>query len=208
MSHRSRRGFTLKELLVVLPLLLVLSGVIYEALISSSRKTATLTAQAQLQEVATITLRRLERDLCTTPAAGLAIHLPASEDDLSIVSLHALVDVDPSGIRTYTPRLRVYVHHPTRGVLVFREWTALPDGTALDPLEPCRPTTEQLLRLATDPNPRERVIAHDVTAFTLTSDAPTGQIGNPLLVRLLLQRHAVSSEIEQFELRRTYTLRN
>jgi len=207
-SRLSRRGFTLKELLVVLPLLLLLSAVTCEALITSSRKTARLTAQAQLQETAIVTLRRLERDLSMTAAAGLAVHLPASEDDLSILSMHCLVDVEPSGIRRYARRLVVYVHHPSRQVLVLRGWDALPDGSALDPLEACRPTTEQLLRLATDPNPRERVVAHDVAAFTVTSDAPSGQIGDPLGVRLLLQRRAVSGEVEQYDLRRTYTLRN
>lgn len=199
---------TLGELLVALPLMLLLSAIVYRGLVSTTRATAKYTAQAQLQELATVTLRRLEQDLSTTPAAGLAVYLPEGEGDPTVVSMHALVDVDANGVRIYADHLKVYVYQPAPSVLVYREWNVLPDGTALDPLEPCRPTTDQLRRMATEPSPRERVVMRDVAAFTLTSDAPAGQIGNPVTLRLLLRRQAVSVEVEEFDLRRVFTLRN
>lgn len=193
---------------MALPLMLLLSAIVYRGLVSTTRATAKYTAQAQLQELATVTLRRLELDLSVTPAAGLAVQQPTSKDDPGIVSMHTLVDVDSNGVRLYANHLKVYAYLPAQGVLVYREWEALPDGTALDPLEPCRPTGELLHRLATDRPTRQRIVMRDVAAFTLTSDAPADQIGTPVKLRLHLRRQAVSAEVEEFDLQRVFTLRN
>lgn len=208
LRHNRRRGITFIELLVALPLMLLLSAVVYRGLVSTTRSTAKYTAQAQLQELATVTLRRLERDLSETPAAGLAIGRPEEAGSPTVISMHALADVDSNGVRIYADHLKGYVYEPAQGLLIYREWRTLPDGTPLDPLEPCRPTPDHLRRMATESIPRERVVMRDVAAFSLTSDAPADQIGDPLTLRILLRRQAVSAEIEEFDLRRVFTLRN
>jgi hypothetical protein len=158
-------------------------------------------------------LQALENDLSSTPAAGVSVRNAQQEGDLAIVTLNRLGGLDPSGVRTCRADLLLYVFDPSRQALFRREWSAAdlaaaPYGVAMDPLEPFRPAPALMRSLALDPNSGERKVSGDVALFEVVSKAPEGFIGNPLTVRLVLERKAVARSKERCELRRTCSLMN
>ncbi|MBM3461534.1 MAG: hypothetical protein FJX76_05485 [Armatimonadetes bacterium] len=199
---------TMQELIIAMPLAMMLLALLVHTLVSSSRRTAQLTAQAQMQETATFILQRIENELATTPAAGVGILHPESPSDPTAISLNRLATVDASGLRTYEDGLVLYVFDPTRKTLVMREFDDAPAGLEMSPIEGFRPGCGDLKRLATQTSPSSRLLASGVAEFKVTSDAPTGHVGSPLTLRLVLERNAIPGQKEVETMERTFTLRN
>lgn len=196
--------------MVVAPLCLLLLTLLYQVLVASSERTARATTQAQLQETAIVILQHIEDDLLITPAAGVSLHAPANEGDITVLCLNQAKTIDAtSGLMVSQPDLLVYTFFPAQGTIVQRRWLPpLPHGITLNPLQSYRVQDALLLSLATDPFPLERVIARDVKLFAINSNAPAGFVGDPLIAHIVLQRQSVPNAVETCDLTRTIVLRN
>lgn len=136
---------TLVELLVASVLALVALGVLISVLLPSLRSSKKIGKRVELQQVATLTLSRLARQLDSTVGTGVAIW----GDSFSI---HPMGGVSGDGQQFFEDYLLVYSWNADEKTLDFREWkdsSVLINGPYAPPPDVLQAaTSEQMVPIA------------------------------------------------------------
>lgn len=197
---RTGRAFTLLELVVASTLLLLLLGLAFSFLVPALRYSRTGMVESEIQQAATLSMRRIVGDLEDANAAGISW-----QSEPTVLSVHRVVDANDKGRKVYAGELVVYLWDKDRKLLLRRTWPPEP------PSLPAAPTTDAPFRvdsvglglLAAERDGKERILARYVEEFSLQHAGVDDHIGQPLTVRLLLE-----NQTEVFELEREVSLRS
>ncbi len=202
----SRRGFSLLEALLACTLLSLLLTLLIQVLVPMARGSVRGTQQAGLQQITVLAAGQVERDLAATPPAGLALFPAPSPGGPSAASLHRLLDVAADGSPVFATDLVLLWWDPDRRQLGRRRWPPAPPTTAETPTSArCFTPGIGLVNqvLATSNPAEERVLAGDVSLFSLTLAGPLATL------RLVCEAAAPDGKPpESFEVRKVIVLRN
>jgi len=188
----TNRGFSLAEAIIGAALATSLLALLVLVLVPLSRSTVRATDQAELRQVALVTLEKLSADLASSAAPGLE-----STVDPRVISIHPIVDLSSDGAQVWGERVIVWAHDPTGRRLLRNE----PGNFAPSPSKGCRPPLALLPTLGTG----GRVAAHDVTALDVEGLAP-GRVFPVLRLTLSLERESTRGP-ERFSLTTSVALR-
>lgn len=189
--------------MVAATLTLLLLGLCFSFLIPALRHSRHGAVQAELQQMATLSMRKLVDDIEKTNYSGISLR-----QDPVVLAIHPLVDVTPGGRRVYADSLIVYFYDSDNQVLKRRSWP--PEPPAGIP----HPGTEAGMRLSADQlqmfpgeSPGARNMANSLAEFEITHAGIGGFLQLPLTVRMVTESGSGQAR-ERFELVRTITLRN
>lgn len=183
------RGFTIVEVLVALPIVLLLLGLIYEFLIPNFRLMSESSIKAELQQLAQLSTNQIAAELNSTAPTGVSLQIPASPAAPMIVATNPIFSVDPtSGRPTYESKLVLFYNEPLNQCL-FRKETPQPppSGLSFNAIGPVQVPGTTLTSLAGSTYPGTKKIAHHVDSFLVQKEATTG--GEVYRVELVLKQN-------------------
>ncbi|MCA9790334.1 MAG: prepilin-type N-terminal cleavage/methylation domain-containing protein [Candidatus Eremiobacteraeota bacterium] len=202
-SSRTAKAFTLIEVLVASTLTLLLIGLCFSFLIPALRHSRHGAVQAELQQMATLSMRKLVDDIEKTNYSGISLC-----QDPVVLAIHPLVDVTPAGRRVYADELVVYFYDSANQVLKRRTWPPEPPaGIPVPGSEAALRLTGDQLKMFPGASSRARSMANSLVEFEITHAGTAGFLQLPLKVRMVTESGS-GRERERFELVRTITLRN
>lgn len=196
--HRGVPGrppaFSLAEAIIGAALASSLLALCVLVLVPLSRSTVRATDQAELRQLALVTLERLSADLATSAAPGLEVHT-----DPLVLSIHPIVGLTEDGAQVWAQHLVIWGHDAASHRLLRRQTG--PTDWPPSPSRGSRPPANLLPTLAAG----GQVAAHSVKALTLEGLAP-GRVSPPIRLTLELERESTRGP-ERFSLATSVMLR-
>ncbi len=200
------RGFSVLELIVTAALGLLLLSVCIQFLIPSLNVTARETARSQMQERASMVLRRLTNDLGTSSAAGITLR-NATPAEAACFTIQPVKSLATNLQNQYEEKLIVYTWDKTSKQVWRRVWPPEPPSLALTlkPLNPDRVPNSALNAFAaaggTD------LLANDVTELAVKSPLDPPNLGTPLTLSIECVQKPAAGRNETFRLEAVVDLR-
>jgi len=173
---------TLSEALIAAAVSLTALTVVVGVLSVALRGSARGIARAELQQYAATASRWLLEDL--QASAPSAISLPAPAPAPAVVTIHRLAGVSPDGGQIWEEQLVCYVWSGPAETLTRKTWPPGPPslGRVPEAGAPMLLTPTEAQSVAAQPNGRERVLAHRLKLFRLTSSG--AGVSLPLRLKL------------------------
>lgn len=193
-------GFTLLELMVAGACLLLLVAMMMQLLIPAFRISAKASTASELHQRGHHALKNLADDLQRTPAAGFAVYPTAP--GRTLISLHQVIDADPTGAPVYADGLVIYLWQDRSLV---RHRYVDPDPAFAS--SPRRLSVEQL-ETYLSAVVESRLLCSDLTSLSVSdSDPDPKRLRQPLLIAMELTR-GEESQLQRLALSEKVTMRN
>jgi hypothetical protein len=193
---RSRRGFTLSEILVVAFLSVVVLGLMIQLLVPSIMLFRVESAATEAQQAAFIVVGRVSKALMNTQLNTVTLLYDVTADNPVAVSYQEVAPADPistEGRPKFLPRFSLYYWNRPTGRIVYEETpdSPMPGHDWSDPQVPQRLSLTELRAYCTVPNGEERVVARNVVSFVVTDqDGDVALVHPPLVIEVTCQVEA------------------
>lgn len=209
-----RRGATLLELMAAASLSLLALSVLTAVIVPAFRATGQSGARIEMEQQATVLLRRISREMQRSLPEGLALQEQSSG---CVVSIHGIVGIagsDPP-LRVFSRQLVFYAFRSSTGEVRREVWPADPAHSdsvgGLKPLDgtvAVMPSLASLQWVLANPLSGQR-LASQVKSFKVQSDAAAPGLSSPLTLSIDLERQLPGRSIPtRFSLSQALSLRN
>lgn len=209
-----RRGATLLELMAAASLSLLALSVLTAVIVPAFRATGQSGARIEMEQQATVLLRRISREMQRSLPEGLAVQDQSSG---CVVSIHGIVGIagsDPP-LRVFSRQLVFYVFRSSTGEVRREVWPADPAHSdsvgGLKPLDgtvAVMPGVSSLQWVLANPLSGQR-LASQVKSFKVQSDAAAPGLSSPLSLSVDLERQLPGRTTPtRFSLSQALSLRN
>lgn len=201
---RSRRGFTIVEMMVVCVVAFVILSLLADVFIVALQRTNDGRLRVDMQQRGIFAITRWERDIDRTAARGMVME----PGDPKKVAMCQANSINPNnGTVVWENEVILWMYHPTERTLsrsVFPR--VVGDLSSVVPL-----TLGDLQTLSEETSETEKIMCTDVEEFSLTnSQGDTQPLDlQPLIFKLKLRRPlSQANNFAEFTIERRYTLRN
>lgn len=195
-ARRFQTGLSLIEVMVASVLSLVTLSVLISVLIPTLRSSKRISNRVELQQIATLTLSRIARDLDSSASGAISM----SRHSLCI---HPIQSVASDGAQVYSESVLLYSWEQTERLLLFRKWRD--SSISID-----YPFTIEAEMIAPLMNESSRPIARKIRSFTIqevgTDGAVVTETETPAANQSYIITVGLESEKESFQLSRQVTL--
>ncbi|MFN8612627.1 MAG: hypothetical protein U0931_34125 [Vulcanimicrobiota bacterium] len=211
---RPRRGASLLELMAAVSLSLLALSVLASVIVPAFKATGQSGARLEMQQQATVVLRRISRDMQRSLPEGLAL---LDDTNGLVLSIHAIVGVAGSEppVRVFARQLVFYAFRPADGSVRREVWPAdpahpgpLPGVKAPDGTVALAPTPASLQWVLSNPLSGQR-LASQVKSLKIETSAPSPSVASPVTLTIEMERALPGrTRPTRFSLSQVLSLRN